>query len=481
MLHRRLLGSLLNMLLVGSVSTVLPCAAAAGPDLPAEARRALKQSAAFFRENAASHGGYVYYVSLDLQQRWGEGKVGRDTIFVQPPGTPTVGMAFLRAYEATGDRFYLDAAREAAEALVYGQLASGGWTQVIHFAPAERMGKYRNGKGGDWNASSLDDGQTQSALRMLMQMDRALEFRHAPVHEAALYGLSALLGAQFPSGAFPQVWRGPSKATQAVETRARYPDYDWRTEGKIKEYWDQYTLNDGLAGTVSDTLILAHEVYGDALYRAALEKLGRFLIRAQMPAPQPAWCQQYNEAMIPIWARRFEPPAVSGWESQDVMETLIRIARQTGQKEYLEPVPRALAYLKASLLPDGKLARYYEFQTNRPLYMDGQYRLTYDDSDAPSHYGWKQPARLDLIERAYHDAETGAPLAQSRPDADLESTAGRIIADLDAQGRWVSTYAGEGLVGQPKFARGFRYLSSGVFSHNVETLSAYLKGRPARR
>ncbi|NJR44191.1 DUF1902 domain-containing protein, partial [bacterium] len=25
----------------------------------------------------------------------------------------------------------------------------GGWTQVIHFAPAKRLGKYRNGKGGD--------------------------------------------------------------------------------------------------------------------------------------------------------------------------------------------------------------------------------------------------------------------------------------------------------------------------------------------
>ena len=51
----------------------------------------------------------------------------------------------------------------------------------------------------------------------------------------------------------------------------------------------------------------------------------------------------------------------------------------------------------------------------------------------------------------------------------------RIVGELDDQGRWVSTFAGEGLVGQPKFARGFQYLSSAVFSHNVETLSAYLK------
>ena len=50
----------------------------------------------------------------------------------------------------------------------------------------------------------------------------------------------------------------------------------------------------------------------------------------------------------------------------------------------------------------------------------------------------------------------------------------KIIAALDDQGRWVSTHAGEGLVGQPKFAGGFSYLNSAVFSRNVETLSEFL-------
>ena len=177
--------------------------------------------------------------------------------------------------------------------------------------------------------------------------------------------------------------------------KARYPDYDWKTEGRVKNYWDYYTLNDGLAGTVADTLIAAHQVYKDEKYRAALEKLGDFLILAQMPDPQPGWCQQYNYEMVPIWARKFEPPAITGWESQDVMETLIKIARYTGEKKYLEPIPRALEYFKKCLLPDGRVARYYEFKTNRPLYMDAKYQLTYDDSAAPSHYGWKQAARFE--------------------------------------------------------------------------------------
>jgi PelA/Pel-15E family pectate lyase len=433
-----------------------------------EAAQALKKAATFYRTKVARHGGYVYYTSLDLQERWGEGKALPDQIFVQPPGTPTVGLAYLKAHAATGDAFYLEAARETAEALVYGQLESGGWTQTINFGGGGRAAKYRGKPAGNWNTSSLDDGQTQTALRFLMLADQALGFKHEKIHEAALYGLDALLKAQFPNGAFPQVWTGPVAAKPVV--KAGYPDYDWRTEGRIKNYWDLYTLNDGLAGTVCDTLIEAHRIYKDAKVKAAVEKLGDFLILAQMPDPQPGWCQQYTYEMKPAWARKFEPPAITAWEGQDVMKTLIKIHRFTGDKKYLEPIAKALAYYRKLLLPDGRVARYYELKTDKPLYMDAQYQLTYDDAAAPSHYGWKQAARFDEIEK-----ELQAPPKAAPP---TEAEMRKIVAALDDQGRWVSTYAGEGLVGQPKFAAGFQFLNSAVFSRNVETLGAFLEKRP---
>lgn len=463
----------LSWILAGTFSA--PCLQAQGTsDLHKEAAAALKKAATFYHDRVASHGGYVYYYSTDLQQRWGEGRATPDTIFVQPPGTPTVGMAFLRAYQATGDRAYLDAAREAGEALVYGQLQSGGWTQVVHFGPAPRKGLYRNGQGGTWNVSSLDDGQTQAALQLLARLDQALDQKHAAIHDAARFGFNALLKAQFANGAFPQVWTGPV-ALQPVG-KARFPDYDWRTERRVKNYWDYYTLNDNLAGTVAATLTVADQVYQEAKYRTALAKLGDFLLLAQMPDPQPGWCQQYSYDMVPIWARKFEPPAVTGWESQDVLETLIKIARVTGQQKYLEPVPAALAYFRKSLLPDGRVARYYELKTNRPLYMDSRYQLTYSDADVPAHYGWKQPARFDAIEKDYRDAVRDLKARPARPAGSREEEVRRIVRELDAEGRWVTTYAGEALVGQPKFERGFRYLSSDVFSRNVAALSDYLAG-----
>ncbi len=455
--------------LVLSVENSTLHAQSTATDLRANALLALKQAAKFYRDKVASHGGYVYYYSIDLKERWGEGRANADTLFVQPPGTPTVGMAYLSAYEATGDKLYLDAATAAAEALVYGQLQSGGWTQTIHFGPAKRVGKYRNGKGGSWNASSLDDGQTPAALQMLIRADRVLGFKHAAIHEASIYGLTALLKAQFPNGGFPQIWIGPVEAKPVL--KAKYPDFDYRTEGKVRNYWDYYTLNDDVAGNVATTLIAAHQTYKDVKYKTALEKLGDFLILAQMPDPQPGWCQQYNYEMMPIWGRKFEPAAITGWESQDAMEALIQIANYTGEKKYLEPIPRALAHFEKSLLPDGRVARYYEFKTNKALYMNAKYQLTYDDAAAPSHYGWKQPARFKEIAKKYADAKDGVRVKEREVDA---GQVRKIIAELDAQGRWITTHDGSRLVGQPKFAVGFRYISSEVFSSNIEMLSRFV-------
>jgi len=248
----------------------------------------MRKAATFFRSEVASHGGYVYSYSIDLKQRWGEGAATADQIWVQPPGTPTVGMAYLKAYEATVEKFYLDVATDAAEALIYGQLQSGGWTNCIDFDPNGRVALYRNGKGHGKNNSSLDDGQTQSAIRLLVLVDKAHGFEHKKIHESVVFALDALLAAQFPNGAFPQIWTGPVEQQPII--KSSYPNYDWRTEGRIKNYWNMYTLNDNVPGYVTQTLIDAYRVYRDDKYKTALRRLGDFLLLAQMPDPQPARC-----------------------------------------------------------------------------------------------------------------------------------------------------------------------------------------------
>jgi len=474
-----------TMLLTMTCIVVTPFVAANGADSPTRESvlSAMKRAATYYRTHVATHGGYVYHYSLDLRQRMGEGVATKDQIWVQPPGTPTVGMAYLHAWKATGDSWYLDAATETARALIYGQLKSGGWTNSIDFDPkSPRTAAYRNGKGKGKSHSTLDDNISQSALLFIMRMDQALGFKDAEIHESADIGLKALLAAQFPNGGFPQVWTGPVE--QRPITKAQYPTYDWRTENRIKDYWTMYTLNDDLAGDVAETLLAAHEIYPDSKAFAAFCKLGDFLLLAQLPAPQPAWAQQYDAQMRPIWARKFEPPAVTGRESQDAIEVLLKVYQHTADAKYLEPIPRAIAYLKKSLLPDGRLARYYELQTNKPLYMNSKYELTFDDSDVPQHYGWKVSSHLERLEKQYRDVQKqAAPGVATKPKVNqkLQQRVVEIVQDLDDQGRWVSLRSSEMLVGQPKIRMGDKYLSSQIFSDNLNTLSTFVSASPSEK
>ncbi|MCA9113675.1 MAG: pectic acid lyase [Planctomycetaceae bacterium] len=505
----RISGSLLAaFLLLGSqFAQPASCADTNRHPLQTEVRAAMKRAATWYSTQAATHGGYVYYYSPDVSQRWGEGLATDSQIWVQPPGTPTVGLAYLAAWRATGDNFYLDAATKAAEALAYGQLKSGGWTNRIDFNPrSDGVAAYRNGRGRGKDNSTLDDGISQAALQLLMRADEAHLGRHAQIHEAVEVGLNALLAAQFPNGGFPQVWTGPVGKPPVVQ--ASYAPGDGAGE-RVKDYCNYCTINDNVTGHVAETLITAMEVYQDDKYRRALLQLGEFLILAQMPEPQPGWSQQYNHSLQPIAARRFEPAAMAGSESVKVIETLLRISRVTGDSHFLKPVPAALTWLERSLLPDGQLARYYELRTNRPLYMqrDGKkYYRTYDDSRLPAHYGWKSTVDLEALKQQYQAAlkqtsrsERGtgtaatpaSPPGQSdadRSQSDRSTPAAaetavhrptaaqvrKLLDSLDGQGRWISRDTGERLVGQPRF-RGADSISSAVFSSNLTTLARFVE------
>lgn len=440
---------------------------------------AMKRAATFFAEKIAVEGGYVYYVTLE-GRRLGEGEATATEIWVQPPGTPAVGEAFLDAFEATGDPFYRDAALKAGKALVYGQLESGGWRNSIDFDPSgPRVDRYRNGKGKGNDFSTLDDNITQSALKFLLRLEAAEGVDDSSISESIDYAMPRLFAAQYANGGFPQGWTGP--VSQRPVVKASFPTYDWRTEGRIKEYWNEYTLNDGMALTMTDTLLTAWRLRKLETAREALVRFGDFLLLAQLPEPQPAWAQQYGPDMHPIWARAFEPPAVSGRESEDAMIALLRIAEATDDSRYTAPLVAGVKYLEGSLLPDGQLARYYEIGSNKPLYMQRNgkaYELTNDDSNLPDHYGWKNPSRLERIKNAYRARLAGRPVGEALDPAPADvSAVAAILGELDAEGRWVTTHDGAEtrLIGQPKFATGEKYLSSERFAMNLRALSAYVK------
>ena len=142
-----------------------------------QASAVLRKAVDYFRKNVATEGGYLWRYSADLSKREGEGKASATQVWVQPPGTPAVGLAYLTAYDATGDAYYLEAARETAEALLKGQLRSGGWTYQVEFDPALRKKfalPHRSAQQGP-QLHHLDDNTTQSAVRLLARLDVGLE------------------------------------------------------------------------------------------------------------------------------------------------------------------------------------------------------------------------------------------------------------------------------------------------------------------
>lgn len=420
-----------------------PAVAEIRSDVLATAKRVTN----YLTENVSTQGGYLWAYSADLQHREGEGVVTTETVWVQPPGTPTLGTAFVQLYRATGERLFLDAALAAADALRRGQMRSGGWQASIEFEPERRRRwAYRVDapRERSKDQSSLDDNKTQSAIYFLVLLDHATDQKIDWVHEMAQYALDGLINkGQFSGGGFPQVWtdsRLPERDTPLQQ--ANYPASWPREYPGHNEYWTRYTLNDNLAADVLRALFLAEEVYGDPRYRESAVRLADSLIAAQMPQPQPAWAQQYNEKMQPIWARKFEPPAIVSSESFSVIESLMLMYQRTGSEKYLKPIPAALEYLKRCELPDGQIARFYEMNTNRPLYFDRQYNLTYRDDDLPTHYGFQLRSSVDSLRAKYERLTRSPPrpvkLLNAWPGPQKPAQIAKLVESLDDSGIWIS-------------------------------------------
>lgn len=378
-------------------------------DLVTEVENSLAKGIAFM-QSLAIEGGYVYHYSLDGKDKWGEGKTDDRTIEVQPPGTPAVGMSFLRAYNATGNKKFLDAAEHAANALIKGQNEFGGWEHKIFFD--RPLGK----------RVSFDDDQSQSAISFLMALDQVID--RTALSEAINKALNMMLTTQLENGGWPHM----------------YP-----AQGN---YHDYATFNDHGINDCIRVMIEADSYYRKDSYHQSLLKVARFMMISQLPPPQPGWAQQYNEYLQPAWARSFEPPSVCPSVTVNNIHSLIDLYLHLGQTTLLEAIPDALRWLKASRLPNGNWGRFLEIGTNKPLYYDrGRIRvdsLQLLSLERRTGYGYE----VNLA-KAIEDAETRYMHVlikktdwKVKPDQimlqSLVAKAKEVINAQDDQGRWIT-------------------------------------------
>jgi PelA/Pel-15E family pectate lyase len=366
----------------------------------------MKRAAAFMTDEAAVEGGYVWTYLPDFSRRWGELEAAPTMIWVQPPGTGTMGHAFLDAYHATGDRQFLDAAKSAADALVRGQHPAGGWNYVIDTAGEDSLRQWYATYGQNaWRMeefhryfgnATFDDAGTSEAsqlmLRLVVEGERAYL---GPLQRAVRF----VLDSQYENGGWPQ--RFPFVENGGVHGHA--------------DYTRLITFNDDVAGENLEFLIFVLQTLGD---RLASGREGRGLTRArllssvqrgmdiflatQQPAPQAGWgLQHFPDTLKPAPARTYEPEGLTTHTTANNIQQLLNFYRLTGEAKYIERVPEALDWLDSVALPpelrlNGRThPTFIEPGTNQPWYIhrrgsnvvNGEYYADRNPNDTLVHYG----------------------------------------------------------------------------------------------
>ena len=352
-----------------------------------------------------------------------------DVVVLRSPGTPAVGLALLDGHRLTGDARYLDAARRAGDVVVAAQLRSGGWFSEAPMEDAVLA---------PWFAltvrrASLDDDVTPGAIRLLLALWQATGERR--YWYTATRGAELLRAAQLDSGAWPLVWRPAWK--RAV----------------LATFEDRATLNDGATSQAIVTMLAAGTVLERADFTRAARRGGDWLIGARRPPPGAGWAQQYDARDRPTHARRFEPPALASWESRYAIEALHALVRATGDRRYCAPIADAVAWLRRSALSPGCWARFYDLETNAPLYVADDGERVATPAAAHQPYDWQGDfgigALLRRLGAGTSAARTGAgppivgdPVRCRRPDrrprdplatADARlilAHAGRLLAEI---------------------------------------------------
>jgi hypothetical protein len=382
-------------------------------------RLTMDTSTAFYR-SISIHGGYAGKYSPDLKTHYGKSLrnvLEPREIWIQPIGTPSVGLVFLRAYRITRDELYLTAARDAAKALAWAQRRAGGWGYRADVSDFKSDSKLQPRK---VDYCTFDDRTTQGVLDFLMNLD---EFIDEPwLSESVQIGLDYMLKAQFPNGAWPQQY----------PIRGGYLNY--------------YTFNDGAINDCIRVMLTAHQLYEKQEYLRSVTCGGDFIILSQIQSPQAGWAEQYSLDLKPAQGRVFEPPGVSSIATARNIETLVDLYLYTKNEKYLDPIPKAIDWLGKSKIGPNLWARLYEIGSNRPVYGDTDGKIHYNldeiSEDRQRDYCWQHEFGINDTIQYYREVKQAGReryLAEKSMTPSIEP--GRkinwIVSTMDKNGRWV--------------------------------------------
>ena len=398
------------------LAATLGLAAPAHAQSRSEIERTMKRATSFMVEKVATKGGYVWSYLPDFSRRWGELEAKPSMVWVQPPGTATMGHLYLDAYHATGDEYYYRAAEAVAGALIAGQHRSGGWNYFIDFAgPSSTKHWYETIGKNAWRMeefqhhsdnATFDDMGTSESAQFLLRI--YLEKRDAKYRPALERAVNFVIDSQYPIGGWPQRW----------PYDANYP-----------EYQRYITFNDDVAAENVKFLTMVYQTLGDTRALDAITRGMNIYLLTQQGPPQAGWGLQYTLDLKPAAARTYEPASLHTAVTGSNIDQLMNFYRMTGDTRFLARIPDALSWLESVRLPQPRNGRsfptFVELGTNRAIYVhrrgsnvvNGEYYWDYSPEATLGHYSGFRNVDVPRLRRDYEALlkTNPAELAKSSP------------------------------------------------------------------
>lgn len=317
----------------------------------------MKTATRFMMNKVSYNGGFVWNYLPDMSRSWGEMEAKRTMVWIQPPGTPSVGHLLLDAYHATGDEYYYEAAKKVANTLIWGQLECGGWNYVFDFAGENSLKSWYDtvGKNG-WRLeefqhyygnATYDDAGTMEAAKFLLRM--YVEKNDPAFRPALEKTIDFVLKSQYPVGGWPQ----------------RYPlMYDHPFQGK-KDYSSFITLNDDVIPDATEFLIQCYQAMGLQGVKEPIMRAMYLMISLQQGEPYAGWADQYTvDDLKPAHARSYEPRSVNTGTTVRLVNLMMDYYKLTADTRFLSGIPAAIRFLESMKLPESDVKKWKSQSTN---------------------------------------------------------------------------------------------------------------------
>ncbi len=255
--------------------------------------------------------------------------------------------------------------------------------------------------------TTYDNGSTYTQIAVLANVYTATNIEK--YKSAALKGFDFILASQYKNGGWPQYYPLETNYSRCITFNDGVFEGIMELLTAIKDGSLPYTFIDTKR---REKLIEAYNKGLACILKTQINDTGK----------PTAWCQQYDEVkLIPVWARKFEPPSICNAESAELVLFLMRI--NNPKKEIVDAIQNAVAWFQDSKIYNTRVktipatrmvtkfrvsvsdkvvvndpaalpiwARYYELHTHKPIFCDRDSKIVYSlaeiNRERRDGYGW---------------------------------------------------------------------------------------------